>query len=321
MPSRRTVLLPLVLTIGLAACSSGTSSPSNRADGSATTSTSPSQSASPSPTPTPTPEPPPELPRGGRTIFPGNVVVAYYGVPQGSGDLGILGQGTPDEQAAALEEAAAPFAVAAGRPVLPAFELITTVAQTASGTDGDFSEPLAVEQVQTYLDAARRAKMLLILDLQPGRASFLDQAKLFEQFLVEPDVGLALDPEWKLTADQRPLRQIGRTSAAAINEVSAYLQGLVDENDLPQKIMMVHQFKSFSIPDREQVISRPGLATVLHVDGFGSQGAKKDTYDVLAAKGGELINGFKLFLDEDTNLLTPAETMAIVPQPDLVTYQ
>ncbi len=242
-------------------------------------------------------------------------------MPQGSGDLGVLGHGTPDAQAAALEKAAAPFAVAAGKPVLPAFELISTVAQTSPGKDGDYSGPLTPEQVQTYLDAARKAKMLLILDLQPGRASFLDQAKLFEKFLKEPDVGLGLDPEWKLTATQRPLRQIGKTNAAAINEVSAYLQGLVDAGDLPQKVLVVHQFKSFSIPDRDQVVSRPGLATVLHVDGFGNQGAKKQTYDVLSSKGGQLINGFKLFYDEDTNLMTPAETMALVPQPQLVTYQ
>ena len=31
--------------------------------------------------------------------------------------------------------------------------------------------------------------------------------------------------------------------------------------------------------------------------------------------------GFKLFLDEDTNLFSPAEVLGLSPRPDLVTYQ
>ena len=40
--------------------------------------------------------------------------------------------------------------------------------------------------------------MLLILDLQPGRASFLHQTKVLHHFLLDPSVSIALDPEWKL---------------------------------------------------------------------------------------------------------------------------
>src|SRR4051794_541525 len=41
------------------------------------------------------PKPPPELPLGGRTIFPHYRVVAYYGAPQAHA-LGALGIGSPD---------------------------------------------------------------------------------------------------------------------------------------------------------------------------------------------------------------------------------
>jgi hypothetical protein len=37
---------------------------------------------------------PPELPRGGRSVFPEFRVVAYYGAPQ-STELGTLGSGSP----------------------------------------------------------------------------------------------------------------------------------------------------------------------------------------------------------------------------------
>ena len=67
--------------------------------------------------------------------------------------------------------------------------------------------------------------------------------------------------------------------------------------------------------------SRPGIATVVHMDGNGDQEAKRDTYSVVSAKAGEFVNGFKLFYDEDIDLMTPAEAMALVPRPALISYQ
>lgn len=275
--------------------------------------------ASPAASPTPAAA---ELPRGGRSVFPEHTVIAYYGTTQGGGDLGVLGQGTPDEQAAELAETAASYApLVPGTTVLPAFELITTTASAAKTAEGDYSHPLTDEQVQTYLDAARRAKALLILDLQPGTADLLDQAKMFERFLREPDVGIALDPEWKLKPGQRHLRQVGQLDAEEINRVSAYVAGLVAEDRLPEKIFMVHQFQSRMITNREQVVMRPGLETVIHMDGHGDQESKLDTYRVVSAKNGEFVNAFKLFYDEDIDLMTPAEAMALVPRPSLISYQ
>jgi DNA-binding phage protein len=248
-------------------------------------------------------------------------VVGYYGTVAGRGDLGVLGHGAPAAQTAALEAAAAPFAAAGGRPVLPTLELITTVAQGAPGADGTYSKQLSDADVQAYLDAARAAKAYLVLDLQPGTARFVDQARRYERFLREPDVGLGLDPEWKLQPGQLPRKQIGHTDAAEVNEVGAYLQQLVEQGNLPQKLFVLHQFRASMIPDRAAVVRQPGLATVIHVDGFGGQAIKRQVYATLSLKAGEFFNGFKLFYDEDTAMLTPAEVMALVPRPDLVTYQ
>ena len=277
----------------------------------------PGDPSAPAPSPT---GPPAELPRGGRTIFPAFDVVMYYGTA-GSGALGVLGETTPERAAERLEAAAAPFQKASGRPVLPAFELITTVASSAAGKDGTYSSMLDGDSVQRFIDVARKKKMLVVLDFQPGRADFLDQVRTYEKYLVQPEVGVALDPEWKLTATQRPLQQIGTSRAAPINEVSAYLADLVAREGLPEKIFLVHQFKSYQLPDRKKIVDREGLATVLHVDGFGSQGAKFDTYHVLASRDRQFVNGFKLFYDEDTDLLTPAEALRIKPRPQLFSYQ
>lgn len=65
---------------------------------------------------------PPELPGGGREIFPDRLVVGFYGAPQDEA-LGALGIGTPAEAARRLERQAKPYETAS-RPVLPAFELL-----------------------------------------------------------------------------------------------------------------------------------------------------------------------------------------------------
>lgn len=312
--------LPLALLVAaLAACTSTSArSAAPRATPSAATGT-----VVAAPTPAPSPQ---QLPRGGRAIFPRHVVVAYYGTA-GSGALGVLGETGPEVAARRTLQAAIPFQPASGKPVLPAFELITTVAAAKAGPDGSYSTKLPLSEVMRYVEVARRNKMLVILDFQPGRAEFLDQVKEYEQALLQPEVGVALDPEWKLTADQRPLRQIGVSSALPINAVSSYLAGLTLRNRLPEKIFMIHQFKTYQLPDRDEIVDRPGLATVLHVDGFGSQYAKRHTYDLLASRTPQFVNAFKLFYDEDVDgrgrndLMTPAQAMALRPQPQLITYQ
>ncbi len=261
---------------------------------------------------------PPQLPLGGRTLLPTYRIVAHYG-SVGGGALGVLGQGTPEQAAQRVLAAAGPFGTG-NRPVQPAMELITTVASDSPGADGLYSSALSDDAVEPYLAAARAHRMLLILDLQPGRGRFLDQARRYARFLREPDVGLALDPEWKMGPDQVPGKQIGSSDAAGLNEVSAWLAGIVQANDLPQKLFIIHQFTQSMLPDRAAVQARPELATVFHIDGFGARTDKLEKYALLHA-GPPFFTGFKLFLTQDTNIFSPAEALTLVPPPDLITYQ
>lgn len=64
------------------------------------------------------------------------------------------------------------------------------------------------------MQAATAAGLYVILDLQPGRADLLTQAKRYAPLLAMPSVGLALDPEWKLGPGQVPLQQIGGVDAS-----------------------------------------------------------------------------------------------------------
>jgi len=312
------------LLLALAAC--GTAEDGGSGEGAAlrpqaAASASASASAAPSASPTssPTPKPEAQLPRGGRTIFPQYRVVAYYGTAS-TPALGVLGEGSADAAAAKLAAAAKPFVAAGKRPVLPALELIVTIANDSPGADGSYSTPSSDEDIARYLAAARKAKMLLILDVQPGRAEFLPEVQRYEKWLREPDVGLAIDPEWKMGPGDVPGEKIGSTDAATVNAVSSYLAGLVDRHKLPQKLFLIHQFRASMVRDRDQVQAPKQLATVFHIDGFGDQQIKKEVYAALHVTA-PYHNGFKLFLDEDTNMMTPAEAMALTPQPELITYQ
>jgi hypothetical protein len=174
---------------------------------------------------TPTPEKPLELPRGGRTILPDFRVVAYYGAPQDR-QLGILGIGKPSTAARRLERAAKPFA-RKSRPVLPAMELIAVVAAAHPGPGDRYNLRQPDSVIRRYLKAARKAKTLLILDIQPGRSDFFTETKRLRKWLKEPDVGLALDPEWRMGPGQVPGQVIGRVGAREVNATTAWLDQLL----------------------------------------------------------------------------------------------
>jgi hypothetical protein len=163
--------------------------------------------------------------------------------------------------------------------------------------------------------------MLLLLDIQPGYAPFLQEAKALEQFLKEPDVSLALDPEWSMDPPQLPGQEIGSTDAATINDVSRYLSGIVRRYDLPQKLLVVHRFTGDMIQAEHDLERDPGVALVVNVDGFGDQPNKISKYNEFTHDLRPRFNGFKLFYEEDENLMRPKQVLRLRPQPDLVVYE
>lgn len=260
------------------------------------------------------------LPRGGRAILPGHVVVAYYGI---IGTSNILGHTSdPEADAVGVERQAGAYAHF-GRPVQPAFELVTQVASFDPGADGTYSTPVDPGTVARYLAAAHRHKLLLILDFQPGRGNFLADVKRYSRFLLDPGVGVGLDPEWKVGPGEVPGQELGSASAADINAVSSYLSRLVARHNLPQKLFVIHEFRTSELPDRKNIAIQPGLATVLQMDGLGAVSTKLDSFRTVTRYAGKFHIGFKVFLhrDQDPVLMTPAQVMALRPQPAYISYQ
>ena len=265
------------------------------------------------------PAKPVELPRGGRRLLPDRRIVAYYGAPQDE-ELGALGIGTPASAARRLERQAKPYAQP-GRPVLPALELIAVTAAAHPGEGGRYNTRQDDAIIRRYLRAARRAKALLVLDIQPGRSDFFTEATRLERWLSEPDVGLAIDPEWRMAPGEVPGQVIGSVEAREVNAVSAWLSRIVERNDLPQKLFLIHQFTDDMVDDT-QLQERPGLAMVLNADGFGTQELKRVKYHAFTSSPRRFFGkGFKLFYREDTDLMKPREVLRLRPPPDVVVYE
>jgi hypothetical protein len=259
-----------------------------------------------------------ELPGGGRRIFPDRRVVAFYGAPQAP-ELGELGIGSPDSAARRLRKQAKPYARKT-RPVLPAFELLAVIANAHPGADGLYRARQENKVIRRYLRAARRAKALLILDVQPGHADFLDEVRRLDRWLREPDVGIALDPEWH-TPGARPGSVIGSVGAEKVNQVARHVAKIVRDRNLPQKLFVVHQFTPDMVAGKQQVIQPRELAVTMNVDGFGTRSAKVSKYRLFTNDGKKFHDGFKLFYREDTGLMTPRSVLGLKPPPDLVVYE
>ena len=262
---------------------------------------------------------PVELPRGGRSLLPEYRLVGFYGAPQDDA-LGALGVGTPAEASKRLLEQAKAYE--GGKPVMPVFELIATIASAHPGKDGLYRNRQPHSVIKEFLAEARRNRGILLLDIQPGRADFDDEVRRLERYLDEPDVGLALDPEWHVGPDELPGEVIGSVGATEVNQIAEGLAETVERLDLPEKLFVIHQFTDDMITSKELLVPHDALATVLNVDGFGDAPNKIAKYEELHPKQATgLASGFKLFYEEDFGLMTPDDVLGLKPPPDLIVYE
>jgi hypothetical protein len=263
-----------------------------------------------------------QLPGGGQDIVPMHRLVALYGEP-GVPALGALGQQGISASVARAKQLAAAYRKLSSVPVVPAFEIIATEATSAPGADDSYSFQTPVASLRPWVQAATAAGMYVILDLQPGRANFLTQAKAYESLLKLPNVGLALDPEWKLTADQLPLRQIGSVSMTEVNSVVSWLAQLTAQYRLPQKLLELHEFKAGEIQDEQALDTHnDDLAIVMDMDGQGTPAMKQATWQFVTSTAPSGVSfGWKDFFVKDQPMLTPAQTEVAAPQSVLISYE
>ena len=224
-----------------------------------------------------------------------------------------------------LARQSAPYA-AEGRAVVPVFEFLATLAHASAGKDKTYRSRSDDAQIGKYLAAVRKVKGVLLLGIQPGRADFLPEVKAYERWLTEPDVGIALDPEWAVEPGKVPGRSFGHTTGSELDVVAAYLSQLVTAHALPEKVMVYHQLSPQIVSAEQRLHPHRGIVLVKSVDGIGSPGAKAGTYArVLKTIPKGVHPGFKLFFEEDLErghrLMRPAEVLALRPRPVYVMYE
>ena len=306
----------LAAALMLAGCSSDPSAAPAESDPTA------DNTAQPSPEPTPTPtEEPPELIGGGTELFPDKRFIALYGHPTYP-ELGALGEQGPEEAVERAKDLAEYYEKHTDAEVIPSFEIIVTMASAAPGDDGSYSAVVDFDDLDPYIKAAEEHDVRY-WTYAAGPYDFLTQAKLFEDYLKEPNIGLALDPEWRLAPGQVHMQQIGSVDAAEINETTEWLADLTAEHELPQKMVILHQFQLAMIQNREEInTDHPELALVLHADGHGTAEQKLDTWEALQRDlPDDIYMAWKNFYRQDNPMFSPQETFDVEPKPWFVSYQ
>ena len=253
-------------------------------------------------------------------------VVAYYGNFY-SKQMGVLGEYSSETVLSMLASTTAKWAAAdPTTPVLPAIQYIAVVAQGTAGKEGKYILRMPDDQIDKALDMANRAHGILILDVQVGLSTVQHELPQLEKYLAMPNVSLAIDPEFSMKHSERPGTVIGTFDAADINYAAQYLAGLVRDNHLPPKILVVHRFTPDMVTNYKKIQPLPEVQIVMDMDGWGSQAKKKNTYNRVISAEPVQFTGIKLFYKNDikppsTGLLTTSEVLKLTPAPIYVQYQ
>ena len=149
---------------------------------------------------------------------------------------------------------------------------------------------------------------------------------MLEKYLKMPQVHLAIDPEFSMKYGNRPGTVIGTFDAADINYAAEYLAGIVRDNHLPPKMLVVHRFTQAMVTNYKEIRPLPEVQIVMDMDGFGSKELKIGTYTRVIYPEPVQFTGIKLFYKNDskppsTGLFTPAEVLNLTPAPIYIQYQ
>jgi len=259
-------------------------------------------------------------------VLPFKRIIAYYGNFY-SKQMGILGEFAPEEVLRRLAEEKAAWELAdPNTPVLPAIEYIAMVAQADAGADGMYRTMMPDGEIRKAHELAKQVNGILILDMQIGLSTLEKELPKFDVYMKEPDIHLALDPEFSMKSGNRPGTVIGTHSADDINYVINHLSRIVQEYNLPPKVLLVHRFTQNMVTNSSRIAATPEVQVVIVMDGWGSRPLKRATYDIVIEPEPVQFAGLKIFYKNDlkppsTGIFTPAEVLQFNPKPIFIQYQ
>ena len=254
------------------------------------------------------------------SILPDKRIIAYYGNPR-SKLMGALGQYPKDEMLARLKKEVEKWELAdPAHKVQPALHLIAVVAQNTPGTAKKYRSIMPNDLIEEVYGWAREAGAILFIDIQPGHDDIRELLPRFEWILKNPDVHLAIDPEfYMISSGKVPGTVIGTIDAEDINYASGYLQTLVKKHRIPPKVFVVHRFTRNMVTNANKIRLSPEVTIVMLMDGWGAPYLKRATYRDVIVREPVQFAGFKLFYHNDTknghSLMEPEQILRLAPTP------
>ncbi len=259
-------------------------------------------------------------------ILPFKRVVAYYGNLY-SRQMGVLGQYDEEEMLTRLGVEVKKWEEAdPSTPVVPALHYIAVTAQASPGFDGKYRARMPNSQIDEVLRMADKIHAIVFIDIQVGLSNVETELPMFEKYLKMPNVHLGIDPEFYMKTGKRPGTVIGTMDAADINYAAKYLAKLVQENNLPPKMLIIHRFTEGMVTNYKQITPLPEVQIIMDMDGWGVKPKKLDTYNTFISRQPVQFTGFKLFykndvLEASTTLMTPKELLKLKPIPSYIQFQ
>ncbi len=248
-------------------------------------------------------------------------LVTFYGHPYDN-RMGVLGEYDPAVVIQKLKEQTAAYTAAdPSRPGLCTVELIASVAQGSPGKDGLYLARTPTAEIEKWAQLTQQQGCLLLLDIQMGYDSVDNDIKAILPFLQRPHVHLAIDPEFHVARGKIPGESFGSVSSTEVAGAMKTLQGLVQQYNLPDKILVLHQFRDDMLPDKANIKPMANVDLVVMMDGWGLPQAKIANYGAFIRDEPIQYGGIKLFYKQDDPLLTPAEVIQLDPSPLVIIYQ
>jgi hypothetical protein len=255
------------------------------------------------------------------SFLPGRRVIAFYGTPLGPG-LGILGRFDITTTLTQLQEQIAAYEeLDPDVEHIPAFHMVTTIADAFPGGDEDYNHRVPHDVIRPWIEEIRAVGGWAIADIQPAHASLDVELDLIEPLLREPGVHLAIDPEFLMArADEIPGTDLGRITGPQINRVQTWMKQIARVMK-QHKLLIIHQFDDRMVKQKDQVLDYPLVDLVWDADGFGSPSPKIGDYIQYSREAGFDYGGFKIFYRYDSPVMTPEQVLALDPPTTLVIYQ
>lgn len=260
-------------------------------------------------------------------LLPYNRIVAFYG-NLFSKRMGILGEIPESEMLERLKMETKKWQQADTLiKALPALHYIAVTAQPKPGANNKYRQRMPSEQIEKVIEMAKKIDAIVFLDIQVGHSTLKEELPALERFLSMPQVHLGIDPEFAMQGGIRPGARIGSFDAEDVNYASGYLSGLVRNNRIPPKMLVVHRFTQGMVTNVSRIKTMPEVQVVMTMDGFGFPAKKVNTYERYISKEPVQFTGFKLFYKNDQwdrkygKMMTPDEVLKLKPRPSYLQYQ